>query len=91
MSPLSKSTVSFDESTLIADRWVLELIANAARRLLPSNSDQHIFIKLDHFMGSHFFFLVVLGSSPNKPQCVWKATVIDEDVDPQFEKLSVEE
>jgi len=91
MSPLSESTVFFDESTLIADKWVLERLTNAARRLVPSNSDQHIFIKLDHFMASHFFFLVVLGSSPNKPQCVWKATVIDEDVDPQFEKLSMEE
>jgi hypothetical protein len=91
MSPLSKSTVSFDESTLIADRWVLERIANAARRLLPSNSDQHIFIKLDHFMNSHFFFLVVLGSSPNKPLHVWKTTVIDEDIEPQFESLPMEE
>ena len=91
MSPLSKSTVSFDESTLIADRWALERIANAARRLLPSNSDQHIFIKLDHFMNSHFFFLVGLGYSPNKPLHVWKATVIDEDIEPQFESLPMEE
>lgn len=91
MSPLSESTVFFDESTLVADEWVLERIANAARRLVPSKSGKHIFVKLDHFMDSHLFFVVVLGSSPDKPQCVWKATVIDENTDPQFEKLSMEE
>ena len=91
MSPVSKSTVFFDESTLVADEWALKRLANAARRLIPSNSDQHIFINLDHFMDSHLFFLVVLGSSPHKPQRVWKATVIDEDTDPQFENLSIEE
>ena len=91
MSPLSKSTVFFDESVLIADEWALKRITNAARRLVPPNSDQHIFIKLDHFMDSHLFFVVVLGSSPDEPQCVWKATVIDENTDPQFEKLSMEE
>lgn len=90
MSPLSESTVFFDDSTFVADEWVLERIANAARRLVPSNSNQHIFIKLDHFMGSHLFFLVVLGPSPDEPQCVWKTTVIDEDTDPQFERLSME-
>jgi hypothetical protein len=91
MSPLSESTVFFDESTLVADEWVLERIANAARRLVPSDSGKHIFIKLDHFMDSHLFFLVVLGTSPDEPQCVWKATVIDENTNPQFEKVSVEE
>ncbi len=91
MSPLSESTVFFDESILVADKWVLERIASAARRLVPSDSDQHIFIKLDHFMDSHLFFVVVLGSSPDEPQCVWKATVIDENADPRFEKLSMEE
>jgi len=91
MSPLSKSTIFFDESVLVADKWVLERIANAARRLIPSSSDQHIFIKLDHFMDSHLFFLVVLGSSPDEPQCVWKATMIGENKDPQFEKVSVGE
>jgi hypothetical protein len=91
MSPLSESTVFFDESILVADKWVLERIADATRRLVPSDSDQHIFIKLDHFMDSHLFFVVVLGSSPDEPRCVWKATVIDENTDPQFEKLSMEE
>lgn len=91
MSPLSKSTVFFDESVLIADEWVLERLTNAARRLVPSNSDQHILIKLDHFMDSHLFFLLVPGSSPNKPLHVWKTTVIDEDIEPQFESLPMEE
>jgi len=91
MSPLSKSTVFFDESVLIADEWALKRIANAARRLVPPNSDQHIFIKLDHFMDSHLFFLLILGSSPNKPLHVWKSTVIDEDIEPQFESLPMEE
>lgn len=90
MSPLSKSAVFFDESVLIADEWVLERLTNAARRLVPSNSGQHIFIKLDHFMDSHLFFLLVLGSSPNKPLHVWKTTVIDEDTEPRFESLPME-
>lgn len=91
MSPLSQSTVFFEESALIADKWILERITKAARRLIPSDSNQHIFIKLDRFMDSHMFFLVVLGSSPDKPQDIWKATIIDEKAEPQFEKLSVKE
>lgn len=90
MSPLSESTVFFDESILVADEWVLERMANAVRRLIPSGSGRHIFIKLDHFMDSHMFFVVVLGSSPDEPQCVWKATMTGENADPHFEKLSKE-
>ena len=51
----SKPKIFFDESTIIADRWSLELIADAARRLLPIGPGQHIFIKLDRFMDSHLF------------------------------------
>jgi len=92
MSSLPRSLpehgIFFDESTLVADRWSLELIANAARRLIPSGSGYHIFIKLDDFMDSHLYFLVTLASAPNVPLRVWKATVIDEDAEPQFECLS---
>jgi hypothetical protein len=91
MSSLSECTVFFDESTLVADEWVLEQVGNAARRLVPCDSDQHIFIKLDHLMDSQFFFLLIVGPSPNEPQCMWKATVIDESTDPQFENLSMEQ
>ncbi len=88
---LPEHGIFFDESTLIADRWSLELIANAARRLLPSGPGYHIFIKLEDFMDSHLFFLVTLVSTPNVPLRVWKATVIDEDKDPQFECVSIKE
>jgi len=91
MSPLSKSTIFFDESALIADKWSLELIAKSARRLLPNGPGHHIFIKLDHFMDSHLFFLVILAATPNVPLRVWRATVFDEDTDPQFESISIEE
>ena len=91
MSPLSKSTVFFDETILVADEWVLERIANAARRLVLSGSTQHVFIKLDHFMDSHMFFLVTVGSSPDKPQHVWRATIIGENTEPHFEKISLDE
>ena len=91
MSLPSKHTVFFDESTIIVDKWSLEKIANAARRLLPCGPDQHIFIKLDHFMDSHPFFLVTLASTPNTPLRVWKVTVIDEDANLKFECVSIEE
>lgn len=91
MSPLSESAIFFDESILVADEWVLERMASAARSLIPSGSAQHVFIKLDHFMDSHMFFLVVLGSSPDEPQCVWRATIIGENADPHFERLSLEQ
>ena len=68
MSPLSESTIFFDESVVAADTWVLKRMANAARRLIPSGLTQYIFIKLDHFMDGHMFFVIVLGSSPDKPQ-----------------------
>lgn len=87
MPALPEPVIFFDESTLIADRWSLELIANAARRLLSCDSGEHIFIKLDHFMDSHLFFLVMLASTPNEPLRVWKATVIDEDTTPRFERV----
>jgi len=88
---LPEHGIFFDESTLIADRWSLELIANAARRLLPSTPGHHIFIKLDDYMDSHLFFSVTLACIPNLPLRVWKATVIDEDKDPQFECVSIKE
>lgn len=91
MSLPSKPTVFFDENTIIAEKWSLKKIANAARRSLPCGPDQHIFIKLDHFMDSHLFFLVILASTPNAPLRVWKVTVIDEDAELQFERLSIKE
>ena len=87
----SKPTIFFDENTIIADRWSLEHIAEAARRLLPIGPGQHIFIKLDHFMDSHLFFLVILAATPNEPLRAWKVTVIDEDTELQFERLSTKE
>lgn len=92
MPALPEPVIFFDESTIIADKGSLDRIANAARRrLLPCALGQHIFIKLDHFMDSHLYFLVTLACTPNVPLRVWKATVIDEDVDPQFECVSIKE
>lgn len=91
MSRYTEHRIFFDESTIIADKWSLELIANAARRLIPSGSGYHIFIKLDDFMDSHLYFLVTLASAPNVPMRIWKATVFDEDVNPQFESVSIKE
>lgn len=91
MPALSEQTIFFDENTILAENWSLELIANAARRLLPSTPGHHIFIKLDDFMDSHLYFSVTLACTPNLPLRVWKATVIDEDVDPQFESVSIKE
>ncbi len=85
-------TIFFDENTNVADKWALELIANAARRLLPSTPGHYIFIKLDDYMDSHLYFSVILASTPNLPLRVWKATVIDEDTDPQFDEcVSIKE
>jgi len=92
MSSLPRSLpehgIFFDESTLVADRWSLELIANAARRLIPSGSGYHIFIKLDDFMDSHLYFSVMLACTPNLPLREWKATVTGDDADPQFQRVS---
>lgn len=87
----SQSRIFFDESTNVADTWAIEKLANAARQLLPPDPSYHIFIKLDHFMGSHLYFVVTLACTPNMPLRVWKTTVIDEDTDPQFECLSEKE
>lgn len=84
MPPPTKSRIFFDENTIIAEKWSLDRIAKAARPLLPSDQGYNIFIKLDHFMDSHFYFLVTLASTPNLPLEVWKATVIDDDANPQF-------
>lgn len=91
MATTQKPLVFFNQNTLIADRWSLELLANAARRRLPFGPEQHLFIELESFMDSHLHFLVILASAPNKPARVWKATVIDEEQDPQFNCLSVNE
>jgi len=91
MPALTEHTIFFDENTILAENWSLELIANAARRLIPSGSGYHIFIKLDDFMDSHLYFSVTLACTPSLPLRVWKATVIDEDVDPQFECVSIKE
>ena len=88
MSPLSGSTVFFDESTLIEEKWMLKRIVNAAHRLIPPGSDQRIFIKLDHFIDGHMFFIIVFGSSPDKPQSVWKATMIG-NTDPYFKNTGI--
>jgi hypothetical protein len=88
MSLSSKPKVFFDESTIIADRWSLELMANAARRALPSGPGQHIFINLDDFMDSHLYFSVMLACTPNLPLREWKATVTGDDADPQFQRVS---
>ncbi len=85
MPPPTKSRIFFDENTvIIAEKWSLDKIAKAARSLLPPDPGYHIFIKLDHFMDSHFYFLVTLTSKTNLPLEVWEATVIDDDTNPQF-------
>ena len=91
MSLTPKPIIFFDESTIIADRWSLEHIAEAARRLLPICPGQHIFVKLERFMDSHLFFLVILAATPDTPLRIWRATIIDEDTDPEFECLSIKE
>lgn len=91
MPALPEQRIFFDENTILAENWSLKRIANAARRLLPSTPGHHIFIKLDDYMDSHLYFSVMLASTPNLPLRVWKATVIDEDADPQFESVSIKE
>lgn len=86
MSLSAKPAIFFDEkAAMIAYTWGLERIANAARRELAAGRGQHIFIKLEHFMDSHLYFVVTLARTPNRPLGVWKATVIDRDTDPEFE------
>lgn len=86
MPLLSKPAIFFDEkAAMISDTWCIEQIANAVRRKLPCGSGQHIFIKLDRFMDSHLYFSVTLARTPNCPLRIWKAIVINEDTDPEFE------
>jgi len=80
----TKSRIFFDENTIIAEKWSLDRIAKAAHPLLPSDSSYNIFIKLDRFMGSNFYFLVTLASAPNLPLEVWEATVANSDTNPRF-------
>lgn len=91
MSRPTEHKIFFDESTIIAEKWSLELIADAARKLLPSKQGHHIFIKLDDYMDSHLYFSVMVASSPNLPLRVWKATVIDECKEPRFVCVSKKE
>lgn len=84
MPPPIKSRIFFDENTIIAEKWSLDQIAKATHPLLPLDPGCHIFIKLDHFIGSHFYFLVTLACSPNLPLEVWEANIIDDDTNPQF-------
>lgn len=91
MPALPEQRIFFDKNTILVENWSLERIANAARRLLPSTPGHHIFIKLDDYMDSHPYFSVMLASTPNLPLRVWKATVIDEDADPQFESVLIKE
>jgi len=85
MPPPTKSRIFFDENTVITEeKWRLDRIAKAASQLLPPDPSYNIFIKLDHFMDSHSFFLVTLACTPNLPLEVWEATVIDDDINPQF-------
>ena len=86
MPLLSKTAVFFDEkAAMISDTWALEQIANSARRELAAKRGQYIFIKLDGFMDSQLYFSVMLARTPNRPLSIWKATVIDEDTEPEFE------
>ena len=92
MPLLSKTAIFFDEkAAMITDTWALERIADAARRELPAGPGQHIFIKLDRFMDSHLYFVVTCARTPNRPLSVWKATVVDEDTDPEFECVLTKE
>ena len=88
MPTIEKPLVFFNQNTLIADRWSLELLANAARRRLHFGPNQHLFIELESYMDSHLHFLIMLGSTPSKPVQVWETTVIDDYQDPQFKCLS---
>jgi len=75
MSVSSKPAIFFDEkAAMITDTWALERIANAARRELPAGPGQHIFIKLDRFMDSHLYFVVMRARTPNRPLGVWTGT-----------------
>ncbi len=87
MPPSTKSRIFFDENTIIAEKWSLDRIAKAAHPLLPSDPGYNIFIKLDHFLGRHFYFLVALASAPNLPLDVWEATVVNGDTNPKFRFL----
>lgn len=91
MLPSPESRIFFDRSTIIAERWGLERIANAARRLLPSDPAQHMFIKLESYMDCHLHFSVVLGCTPNLPLRMWKATVIDDETDPELRCITDED
>jgi len=92
MSLLSKPAIFFDEkAAMISDTWAIERIANAARRELAVGRGQHIFIELDRFMDSHLYFVVTLARTPDRPLSVWKATVIDEDTDPEFKCVFTKE
>ena len=88
MTPPTKSRIFFDENTVIAEKWSLDRIAKAARPLLPPDLSYNIFIKLDHFLDSQFYFLVLLASIPNLPVEVWEATVVNDDTNPKFRCVS---
>lgn len=64
MSPLSKSTVFFDESVLIADEWALKRLTNAARRLVPPQFRPTYLYQVGPFH----------GQSPVLPACPWLFT-----------------
>lgn len=88
----TKSRIFFDENTIIsAEKWSLDRIAKATHPLLPLDPGYNIFIKLDHFMGNHFYFLVMLARAPNLPLEVWEATVVNSDTNPRFRCVSQKE